>query len=209
MINVRSYQLWAFVGGFAITVLMFVVARACSNFPGDEWILKASQRIEVDWLDALALGLDEMGEVPVLPALLGGSILALFAARRRVESLMIVASLPFMVAGQLLKLAVGRARPEEMLAFAESAGFGFPSGHSVYAMLFGGLMIFIAGRLIRNVWVRRFVQGFVVLWIVATGASRVYLGVHWPSDVVGGFMFGAISLTLIIAGRNTSNSGRW
>ena len=209
MINGRSWRLWAFVGGFALTVAMFLVARACSNFPGDEWLLKASQRIEADWLDALALGLDEMGEVPVLPAVLGGSIWALFAARRWVESLMIVASLPFMVAGQFLKVAVGRARPDEMLAAAESAGFGFPSGHSVYAMLFGGLMIFIAGGLIRNLWARRFVQGFVALWVVTTGASRVYLGVHWPSDVVGGFMFGAISLTLIIAVRNTSNAKRW
>ena len=208
MINARSWRFWAFVVGFALTVSMFVTARACSNFPSDEWILKASQHIEVDWLDALALGLDEMGEVPVLPALLGGSILVLFAARRWVESLMIVVSLPFMAAGQLRKLAVGRARPEEMLASAESAGFGFPSGHSVYAMLFGGLMIFIASGLIRNLWARRFVQGSVALWIVATGASRVYLGVHWPSDVVGGFMFGAISLTLIIAVRNISNSKR-
>ncbi|MCH8172217.1 MAG: phosphatase PAP2 family protein [Proteobacteria bacterium] len=149
--------------------------------------------------------MDELGELPAALGLMGGLTLALFALGRRADAVMVGLSLVLMGAGQALKLAVGRVRPEYVLAGAESAGFGFPSGHSVYAFLFGGLLIYLAAGLIRQPVARRIAQVALAFWVVTMGVSRVYLGVHWPSDVIGGFMFGAIALTVIIMLRNTLN----
>lgn len=194
------------MAGLALTVAVFLLAWAYPNFPGDERALRSVQSLETNSLDAIASWLDAMGELPVVAALMGGVILALFFMGRRADAAMVAMGAILLAVGQALKLAIGRARPEQLVAGAESSGFAFPSGHSVYAMLFGGLLILFASQLIRPSWPRRLAQAGVAAWVVAMGASRVYLGVHWPSDVIGGFMFGAISLTLIIMLRNTLNS---
>jgi len=206
MITGGSWRFWMFMAGLALTVAVFLLAWAYPNFPGDERALRSIQSLETNWLDAIARWLDAMGELPVVAALMGGVTLAFFVMGRRADAAMVVTGTILLGVGQALKLAVGRARPEQLVAGAESSGFAFPSGHSVYAMLFGGLLILFASQLIQPLWPRRLVQAGVVVWVAAMGGSRVYLGVHWPSDVIGGFMFGAISLTLIIMLRNTLNS---
>ncbi|PKB63633.1 MAG: hypothetical protein BZY80_06430 [SAR202 cluster bacterium Io17-Chloro-G2] len=209
MVTGKSWRFWAFLMGLALTVALFILAWAYPKFPGDDQVLHSIQGLQATqttWLDGVARSLDLLGELPVVLGLVGGLTLILFAAGRRADALMAIAALVFMAAGQILKPVVGRARPDDLLAGAESAGFGFPSGHSVYAFLFGGLLIYFAGSLISNMWVRRIVQASICLWVVFMGTSRVYLGVHWPSDVIGGFMFGTIALAVIITLRNTLGS---
>ncbi|PKB80250.1 MAG: hypothetical protein BZY88_09165 [SAR202 cluster bacterium Io17-Chloro-G9] len=206
MVTRGSWRFWVFLTGLSLTVAMFILAWVYPKFPGDDQALRGIQSLQLSWLDGAAQALDVLGELPLVLGLVTGLTLALVVLRRRADAVMVVATLFFMAAGQSLKPVVGRARPDHMLAGAESAGFGFPSGHSVYAFLFGGLLIYLAGGLISHALIRRIVQVAVVLWVVSTGASRVYLGVHWPSDVIGGFMFGAISLTVILTLRNTWDS---
>ena len=208
MVTRSSWRFWAFLTGLALTVALFILAWVYPKFPGDDQILRGIQSLQAPqtpWLDGVAWVMDELGELPVVLGLVSVLTLALFAGGRRTDALMAIATLFFMAAGQILKPVVGRARPDDTLIAVESVGFAFPSGHSVYAFLFGGLLIYLAGGLIRNTLVRRTVQVAIGLWVVAMGTSRVYLGVHWPSDVIGGFMFGAIALTVIIMLRNTLN----
>ena len=206
MVNRSSWRFWAFLTGLALTVALFILAWVYPKFPGDETALRGIQGLQSPWMDGVARVMYDLGELPAVLGLVGVLALALFAAGRRADGVMVVAALIFMAAGQSLKPVVGRIRPGQILAGAESAGFGFPSGHSVFAFLFGGLLIYLAGGLIRNTFARRMVQVAIGLWVVAMGISRVYLGVHWPSDVIGGFMFGAIALTVIITLRNTLSS---
>lgn len=206
MITGRSWRFWVFLMGLAVTVALFLFAWAYPKFPGDEPVLLGVQSQQTEWLDGMVWVLDDMGELPVVLALAGVLMLALFTRGRPADAVMVGMSLFFMGAGQALKPVVGRVRPEHMLAGAEYSGFAFPSGHSVYAFLLGGLLIYFAAGLIRKPVARVIVQAAIALWVVAMGASRVYLGVHWPSDVIGGFMFGAMALMVIITLRNTLTS---
>ncbi|WP_432901223.1 phosphatase PAP2 family protein [Micromonospora matsumotoense] len=93
--------------------------------------------------------------------------------------------------GALLKLLVGRDRPELLDPVARAAGFSFPSGHALNATLAAGVLLLVFLPFTRDRPVAR-----VLLWTAAvllvgvTGLSRVALGVHWVSDVLGGYLLG-------------------
>mgnify|MGYP001587664970 FL=1 len=94
----------------------------------------------------------------------------------------------------LAKLAIHRPRPE--LAYYLENGFSFPSGHATIAVAFYGFLIYILLREVKN-WGHRtsiIFGGFVI--ILAIGISRLYLGVHYLSDVGGGYLSGALGLII-------------
>lgn len=96
----------------------------------------------------------------------------------------------------MMKVLVMRARPET--AFIIETGYSFPSGHAVASAIFFTLLVYIFARKIRPlVWRELFVAGSVALGLLV-GFSRIYLGVHWVSDVVAGIGFGIFWTTLMI-----------
>jgi len=97
-------------------------------------------------------------------------------------------------AGLGLKLLVQRPRPEFLLIGPETAGSSFPSGHALFAALLGGVLVLLVEDWVRPWWLRRALLGAAVLMALVVGASRVYLGAHWPSDVLGGYLAGALAL---------------
>lgn len=86
----------------------------------------------------------------------------------------------------LLKAVVQRPRPEGFRLVAES-GYSFPSGHSMVAMAFFGLLIWMIWRYHKRDAMRIVWCVFFGLVIAAVGMSRIYLGVHYASDVIAGF----------------------
>lgn len=87
-----------------------------------------------------------------------------------------------------LKLIFERARPTEQIVYA--AGLSFPSGHAFTSTVFYGYVIVLAWRLLRLDAVRIVVTIVLSLLIFLIGLSRIYLRVHWVSDVIGGFTIG-------------------
>ena len=87
---------------------------------------------------------------------------------------------------QLLKFIIQRPRPEGINLVAEQ-GFSFPSGHSMVAMAFFGLMIWLIWKYKRERTVRIVSCICFALIIILIGVSRIYLGVHYASDVIAGF----------------------
>lgn len=91
----------------------------------------------------------------------------------------------------VVKLVVSRPRPDENLT--EASGFSFPSGHSATSMAVYGCLAFALARGCRGVPRAAFVLAGVGI-VVLIGLSRIYLGVHYPSDVLAGWITGAAIL---------------
>ncbi len=107
----------------------------------------------------------------------------------------------WLVAGQLLRIGINRSvarpRPPASLHLVGAGGYAFPSGHTTTATIgYGLLAVLLAGLLSRASAVKRAIVVVAVVLAVGVGLSRIYLGVHWPTDVLGGWALGASWLAL-------------
>ncbi len=102
---------------------------------------------------------------------------------------------------QLLKRILQRPRPTEY-RIIEETGYSFPSGHSMISMAFYGYLIYLIYKYVKNKYVK--VGSIVLLSILicAIGISRIYLGVHYTSDVLGGFLIAVSYLVIFTSAIN-------
>lgn len=98
----------------------------------------------------------------------------------------------------IVKSIFDRARPVVGTPIIQPDGYSYPSGHAMISTCFYGTLIYLSFRYIKNQWLRNFACLFFGFIIFIIGLSRVYLGVHYPSDVLGGFMLGLFWLCLCI-----------
>lgn len=90
----------------------------------------------------------------------------------------------------VVKHAVARPRPDAALRLIHENGFSFPSGHSMNNMALYAMLVLLVWRYAKDEGTRIAATFAACLYVLAMGASRVYLGVHYASDVIGGFALG-------------------
>ena len=99
---------------------------------------------------------------------------------------------------QLLKAILQRPRPTEF-RIIEEKGYSFPSGHSMVSMAFYGYLIYLIYKYIKNKYIKYGLILLLSLLICVIGVSRIYLGVHYTSDVLGGFCIAISYLVIYIS----------
>ncbi len=100
----------------------------------------------------------------------------------------------------MLKLAFRRARPEPFFDTILPTSYSFPSGHSLASFCFYGALAVILTSRITSIWVKVIVWILSLAMILLIGVSRIYLGVHYPSDVVAGYAVAFIWVVTIAIG---------
>ena len=98
----------------------------------------------------------------------------------------------------LIKEIVQRPRPPMEFRMVEEASFSFPSGHAMTSATFYGLIIYFVCKNVKNKKLRNTISITLSLLIFLIGMSRIYLGVHYASDVLAGFAFAIVYLVLYI-----------
>ena len=96
-----------------------------------------------------------------------------------------------------LKYGFHRTRPVPFFG-ALPHTYSFPSGHALYSFCFYGVMAGLINARVRSHWLRIAVWSIAVAMVASIGLSRIYLGVHYPSDVVAGYLAGAIWVSTMI-----------
>ena len=105
------------------------------------------------------------------------------------------------VLNQLLKRILQRPRPTEY-RIIEETGYSFPSGHSMISMAFYGYLIYLIYKHVKNKYIKGTLIALLSILICSIGVSRIYLGVHYTSDVLGGFLISISYLVIYISAVN-------
>lgn len=107
--------------------------------------------------------------------------------KKKETKYIIVNLITIFFSNQLLKRIIERPRPQEFQIVKE-LGYSFPSGHSMVSMAFYGFFIYLIYKKVKNKYVKWISIGLLSLLIILIGISRIYLGVHYASDVFAGFL---------------------
>ena len=105
------------------------------------------------------------------------------------------------ILNQLLKAILQRPRPTEY-RIVEETGYSFPSGHSMVSMAFYGYLIYLIYRYVKNKYIKWISIVLLSILVCSIGISRIYLGVHYTSDVLGGFLISMSYLVIYISAVN-------
>ena len=183
------------LAGFAaVTVTAFALAWVFPVWPGDEALLLAAQRWQSPLLTVAVKGLTYLGWYPVAAGLSLVAVVSLLAQRYSLDALLLAIVVSSALMTHPLKALLGRPRPDYAIIDPMPHSMGFPSGHAAFALILGGMVGYLVCQRSENPWLRRCMVAGLGLLVCGVGASRVYLGVHWPSDVLGGYLYGGLVL---------------
>ena len=130
------------------------------------------------------------------------TIILLISIKNKKIGLSIFSNLAIItILNQLLKRVLQRPRPTEY-RIIEETGYSFPSGHSMISMAFYGYLIYLIYKYVENKYVKWILISLLSVLICLIGVSRIYLGVHYTSDVLGGFLISISYLVIYISAVN-------
>ena len=197
--------LWAAVALLLGALALF--AAFYDRFPADERIAHAIQDIDVPAFGGFVDFVNVLGDawlyIPLGLALTG----ALALRREGSEAVLVLLTFVPRGANSLLKDWVERPRPSDELVEvpADASGFSFPSGHTVGTAALFGLLFFLLPVLVPWRPLRWALQVGCLLVVLAAGPARVYVGAHWPSDVLGGYLLALLFLVPVLVVYRTLN----
>ncbi|RUU51019.1 phosphatase PAP2 family protein [Mesorhizobium sp. M2C.T.Ca.TU.002.02.1.1] len=185
-------------GGLWGLVELIELARATTPHAFDTEILLAFRHagqpdspIGPSWLEGAVRDVTALGSTVVLVLITTATIVYLLLIRRPTTALFMFAAVAGgQVLSSLLKLEVDRPRPDLVSHLVNETSLSFPSGHAMLSAVTYLTLGSLAARFLPDRRTKIFVLGLAVLTTVLVGTSRVYLGVHWPSDVLAGWCAG-------------------
>lgn len=189
--------------GFIVCLVLLVALAIAVAFgatmPFDEGIRSATHHYSSERLTALAHLLSLIGSNGVwIPVAIIFIALLWFSTRRKQAVAMVTVLGGAALLENGLKFGFHRARPQPYFGTLP-ATYSFPSGHALFALCFYCLLAAIITKDIGSAGARVVVWSVALLLALGIGLSRIYLGVHYPSDVVAGYLAGGAWLALLRA----------
>lgn len=161
----------------------------------DTTIFNAIKLTRSDYATSAFKMITAFGNAPVFITIT--LLILIFIKNKKVGVMVSLNLLAVGVLNQIFKYIVQRPRPIESRLIEES-GYSFPSGHSMVSTAFYGLIIYFIFKYVKNKKIRNICCALLSILVLLIGVSRIYLGVHYTSDVIAGFVFSIAYLIIFI-----------
>jgi undecaprenyl-diphosphatase len=164
----------------------------------DDWLIRHIQQLESDYWTGVMKVITYIGSKSIVIFIILVIIICFLLFKQYWKiGILIVAVLGSVALNHLLKLLITRVRPDTHPLIIET-GYSFPSGHSMNAFTLYGMMTVLLWTYVPNRIGRSLLVGFSLFMIVAIGLSRIYLGVHYPSDVIAAYLASCTWVSFVI-----------
>ncbi len=133
----------------------------------------------------------------LIPLMLVAIIYTLYKKEHQTLKLLMTSTLGSYALNFILKIIFSRTRPLDYF-LVDQGGLSYPSGHSMVNMTFYMTLAYIANKNLKDQNKKKWIYGFAFIAVLLMGISRLYLGVHWPTDVIGGYLIGYVFFYMTI-----------
>ena len=147
-----------------------------------------------DFLDTLFKGITACGNPLTIVALV---VIFIVALRNKDALLLSISALDSIILNTIIKHIVRRDRPSVVRLVSEK-GYSFPSGHAMIAVCVYGFLFYLAFKKIKNKHLRNVICIILGILVLGIGISRIYVGVHYASDIISGYALAFIEVILLI-----------
>jgi undecaprenyl-diphosphatase len=204
LLSPRAGRLSLWLGGAAVALVAFVrITRELIEGDAgamDSAILHAVAKMRTPWVTSAAVDVTALGSITLVVLFSAFTLVVLLVLRDRMGALqLLAASVGAAVLTIVTKDIIERNRPVEVQQLIVVSGFSYPSGHSLSTTALYLTIAIIACGYVQHSGARAAIFVAVSAVLIMIGASRVYLGVHYATDVVSGISLGA-AWALLLAG---------
>ena len=192
-----TFGIFLLVGGSIAVAGTYAFAKFAGHVSSgrtqafDETVLRWIAEHRPESLEPVILEITFLGTGTVVTMIVAVAAMFLWLSRHRYSAvLLLIATVGGILLNNLLKAGFGRPRPQVFDWGAHALSSSFPSGHAMSAAVVYGTVAYLAARLQKKHWHRVVTMLAAAGVILMIAASRLYLGVHYPSDVFGGIIIG-------------------
>lgn len=184
--------------GFAgMLTYLLVSAYGMGPTPIDLAVLEFMVSIRNDFLNFVVAAITHCGDTVTIVALC--AILVILPTRKKYGFPLTLAALTGLAIYKPMKHVFLRARPDVMYHIVEQGGYSFPSGHTTSSIIVYGLLLYLIRKHCKNETLKNVLSGVCILLACLIPPSRLYVGVHWTTDVLCGIFIAIGVVTLAIA----------
>lgn len=204
----------ALAAGLAVGFLLVANIVTGGTLPIDERIMLSmrtagdiSDPVGPKWVEEAVRDFTALGSTAVLTLLVASVVIfLLLTQRRRMALTVLICTVSGTALSNLAKYLFDRPRPDLVPHQVEVYTASFPSGHALMSAVVYLTLAVLISRTQTTFAAKAFIMGFAVFITMLVGVSRVYLGVHWPTDVLAGWCLGALWATLcwLVTRKSTS-----
>jgi undecaprenyl-diphosphatase len=184
----------------AIVLPLSMFAAGTSVLPGDVAVTRFVQSDLPGAFEPLVIAGNVLGMAPMLIAITAVVAAGLFARGHRQMAVIVASASVAQVANVMLKTTLESPRPNSSLVHVSenASGFGFPSGHTMGTTVVALVIFYVISQLMPVGFKRRLLQAAVLFLPLMTGIARIETGAHWPSDVLGAWLWGTLAAIAIV-----------
>jgi membrane-associated phospholipid phosphatase len=181
--------------------ILTILAKKNPYFATDLSITRTIQSIQIPWFDTIMNLITFLGNVIPSMVLLIVTALIIYQKKRKLESkMLLISTIGIEIISTITKFTVARQRPDPNL-IKQVGKFlyndSFPSGHVLFFVGFFGFLLFLAYTTLPKNFYRSALLILLLLLLILIGISRIYLGAHWFSDVLGAYLIGFLYVSAV------------